>query len=885
MAKKSADEFKDINNLVADFNKALEQANMKAGELPRQFQGSVKKMNEMVKIAEQGGKLSRWQLGWVQGITTQINKQAPDLAKINLFHNATNKLLRENKDLYKSLSSEQMQVVQELLQAGRNTLLTTEERAMAEKRALVILQSQSKVLKVQNEYLSEYTGWLDDAKKKWKEIKAQIGGVIRSPWTAATVAAGILVHKFTEAKDAIVDMKKELGLSGLQTIAATKTIGSAAAQSALYGANVKEAAAAYAAIVADTGDINVASSSMTANIAKFMKLSGLSADEVAKVQLTFYELPGATKQFSTDMMNFTQDMAYANKVPLGKVMKDIASNTQSFAYAGKDGAKNLITATIMANKLGSSMNTIANAANKMLDIESSLNAEMEASVLLGRSVNLDKARQFAMQQDYSGLTKEIVKQAGSIEQFNAMDILQKQALADAVGIQVDELSTIVNNQGKLQGVNSANLSTYQQQNKAIEDQANIGYAATEWIKMENALLLISTASLVMQSGLLKGMVGLLSKGVKGIGGLIGGAKPGEKFSKMREVVKAKQVDGGGGAAKGFTSSLSKIGIKDALKVGIIAVAIAGAMWIMGKALQEFATVPFSAVGKGLLAMGGIVITMKFMGGQMGGIMKGALALGIMSLALIPAAFAFSLLAGIPVENILAFSIVLPLLGLSLALLGSFVGNIIMGALAIGIMALALIPAALAMQMIKDVPVENMIAFSIIVPLLALAFAGLGFLSPFIAAGALAVMSMAGAIALLGLSLSSVDGSGIAFLSQISTSISTLVSQTMGIYGLAGAFGALAVSIVGLSGSLLLLAPMLPVLAIAGALGVDTGVGGSEESKESSNNEELIAKLDELIATVRQGGVVELDGKKVGEYVVRFVNLNTGSPAAGRKLLG
>jgi hypothetical protein len=92
-------------------------------------------------------------------------------------------------------------------------------------------------------------------------------------------------------------------------------------------------------------------------------------------------------------------------------------------------------------------------------------------------------------------------------------------------------------------------------------------------------------------------------------------------------------------------------------------------------------------------------------------------------------------------KMLAFTGSISMLGLTLAAMGKFGGDVIKGALALGIVAIALIPAAYAFSLLKDVDTDKIIAFSIAVPLLALAAAGLGFLIGPIELGATALASL------------------------------------------------------------------------------------------------------------------------------------------------
>ena len=64
---------------------------------------------------------------------------------------------------------------------------------------------------------------------------------------------------------------------------------------------------------------------------------------------------------------------------------------------------------------------------------------MEASMLLGRQINLDKARQLNMMDDHEGMMKEVLKQIGGEAELERMKGFEKRALAKAVGLNVEDM--------------------------------------------------------------------------------------------------------------------------------------------------------------------------------------------------------------------------------------------------------------------------------------------------------------------------------------------------------------------------------------------------------------------------------------------------------------
>ena len=79
------------------------------------------------------------------------------------------------------------------------------------------------------------------------------------------------------------------------------------------------------------------------------------------------------------------------------------------------------------------------------DFETSIEKQMEASLLLGRQINLDRARQLALTGDQEGMLQEILKQVGGEAEFNRLNVLQRRALAESVGQSVENLSRLVRN--------------------------------------------------------------------------------------------------------------------------------------------------------------------------------------------------------------------------------------------------------------------------------------------------------------------------------------------------------------------------------------------------------------------------------------------------------
>ena len=99
--------------------------------------------------------------------------------------------------------------------------------------------------------------------------------------------------------------------------------------------------------------------------------------------------------------------------------------------------------TELPQALGLTMSDLAGISSNMLNFHSSIEAELTAELFIGKQLNLEQARLFALTGDYNGLRKEIMKNIGSEYEFLSMNVLAKQKYAAALGMSVDQMSNLV----------------------------------------------------------------------------------------------------------------------------------------------------------------------------------------------------------------------------------------------------------------------------------------------------------------------------------------------------------------------------------------------------------------------------------------------------------
>ena len=223
------------------------------------------------------------------------------------------------------------------------------------------------------------------------------------------------------------------------------------------------------------GDINQATLSNITSVKRLGAAFGVTADNSVKLLQAQTEISGLTDKQAFALQRQIGATAALRGVVPNDVFSDLAANTELFATFSQDGGRNLAMAAIEAKKLGLSLDTIGKISETILDFQSSIESELEASLLIGRQLNLNRARELALANDFEGLQREIVKQVGSERELNKLNSIERKSLAKALGITVAEL-------GKLAGGEVEVQSTDTQQNTSAIRNLTMVVAASAGIQ-------------------------------------------------------------------------------------------------------------------------------------------------------------------------------------------------------------------------------------------------------------------------------------------------------------------------------------------------------------------------------------------------------------------
>jgi hypothetical protein len=302
---------------------------------------------------------------------------------------------------------------------------------------------------------------------------------------------------------------------------------------------------------------------------------------------------------------------------------------------------------------------------------------------------------------------------------------------------------------------------------------------------------------------------------------------------------------------------------------IAMILMASSMIPMAYSMQMIAGLPYADMWNFTAVL--TVLGLVFSGiGYLALLPVGALGMMMMAAAMIPMAYSFQMVNGLPFADMWNFTGVLSALGLVFSLLGMMPG-ILVGALAMMVMGPAMIVIGYAMKSFSGIDFNMALEVGKTIGMLGLAVAGVGLMAPFVLAGGVAMLVASAGLAAFGFAMQQIPTD---LLQGTQMLMMAAGMGAMGIAGVAMLFGApgffaMSLGLFAFAGALLVIKPLLPVIEKLAELGLigDIDAKGGEKKQGGGDEENLVVqKLDQLINLISQGGKVVMDGREVGKVI-------------------
>ena len=353
------------------------------------------------------------------------------------------KFENNNKELTK-IQKDLISKANELKNKG-NTILA--------KRYLNTAQTVTKTIQ-QNKLDAQNRKIQEEKTKQLQKARDAASGIAKSILTQVGLAGG-LAAAFTKFNSLTRAVGENFGAIGMQTPEIKNGLLDASVASVGLGKSISDNIEIVNELTTSFGfgleeSINLSESILDTSVAL-----GLSNTEGAKLVGTLSQVTGLSVEAANQFAKQTASLAKQEGVSPVAVLKDVAASSEDIAKFTDGSGENIAKAAIMATKLGTNLGTVAKVAEGLLDFENSITKELEASIMIGRQLNFQKARELALNNDIEGAMADVVSQLGSEEEFTRLNALQRKSLADSIGVGVDQLAKFVNNQQKAKTLQDA----------------------------------------------------------------------------------------------------------------------------------------------------------------------------------------------------------------------------------------------------------------------------------------------------------------------------------------------------------------------------------------------------------------------------------------------
>ena len=574
---------------------------------------------------------------------------------------------------------------------------------------------QTEILKEQNTLAKQYAS-LSDTQKDIMEgqrqvlegIKKTMMGTIETFVTLygnAQGAFGGLVTLAGHLEHHISDVNKSFGYTLMD-------MNSAATSAAALSFFFDDAAGTARELTNQLGSVEGASFRTQLNVGLISETMGISNIEASQLVGNFARMNGGSTAIATDMIQTTKEFAKQNNVIPADVLSDLAGSAEEFALYSENGGENLIKAAVGARQLGVSLGTVTGIADNLLDFESSITKELELGAMLGRNINLNKARQLAYDGDIEKAAQETLKQLGGINAFNQMDVFQKRASAEAIGVSVGELQKMLDNQSRIKTQGDLINEKFSLMGSTINAGLN-KYLGTSLEALGGMITATGQVGMGLKSmgidtGKIAGNIASAAKSVlsKGFQMLSGGTGKGIGDTVTKSIGKpaSKGIgnvgDGAGKSVGGIGKAISSINPTKLIAGAAALLIAAGAVFVLGKGLQQFKDVGINDVGVMAAGITVLAVALAALGGFGPIILAGAAALlvaagavWVLGKGLQEVAIGFSALDSIS-------GVLTGLIGMtgSIMLLAGAFGTLAGSLTAVGIAGLIALPALLGLSM-------------------------------------------------------------------------------------------------------------------------------------------------------------------------------------------
>jgi len=208
------------------------------------------------------------------------------------------------------------------------------------------------------------------------------------------------------------------------------------------------------------------------DFSRLTKLMGLSVEQAGKLARMSIVNGKSIEDTTKAIIKGSAASQRTNKISVDQreILKDVSNLSAGILVKFNQNPEALGRAVVEARKLGISLEEVDKIGDSLLDWQSSIQNELEAELITNKQINLEKARYAALTGDQATLMQEVANQAGSLAEYQDMNIIAQRSLSQAFGMSRDEMSKMLLEQEKINKLGDVSQMTLEQQLEALKAQ-------------------------------------------------------------------------------------------------------------------------------------------------------------------------------------------------------------------------------------------------------------------------------------------------------------------------------------------------------------------------------------------------------------------------------
>jgi len=344
-------------------------------------EGTVK---EALEFKEAGVKYEKT-------LTNEQKKQVSLFQQINSLQKQVTERVKEQSSFVSGLTGEygKQQQLRKILKRLAEEELDATERANLSEKVKGINQELEAAAKAGDAFQNLFPNFGSGIASLESGFKS-IGTVLTSgPLALVAIVAGIAMALMRIAKN-VNATREQFGMSAKEALKLNFELKKAQLAAKAFGLSAEQVKESFDAVTQTFGIANGQAVQFSVQVARIARNTGLGVENTVELVSLFSAARNVSKDIALNMVEMVTQMASAEGVSRGILMKELASNADLFAsFIGK-GERNLIKAAAAAKKVGMEFGGLVELGDGLLDVTERINKEQTLSTILGKQISLER---------------------------------------------------------------------------------------------------------------------------------------------------------------------------------------------------------------------------------------------------------------------------------------------------------------------------------------------------------------------------------------------------------------------------------------------------------------------------------------------------------------